>query len=481
MRWERTSSSRRDICSAVRRQLKPPHPLEAALPQLLAEVGIRQHPVHRVRQLDGVVGIHADGRVAAHFRQGRGARGDHRRAAGHGLEHGQAEALPERGQHEAGRARVEVPERARACVALKAHDVGEAERLDPLAHRPRIRGLALAADDEPRAAVPPPQDGEGVEQVQQVLVGQEIAHVEDVARPRPAIGAAEISVDAVRVGVVARVDHPDPLGRDPVALDDVEPGAARVRHDDPRALEHARHQRAEVVLLPRILRGKEQRQQIVHDGDLGHGRAQDGLGDGIEQGADARPLSAEAKRGLHPDQAREMPAQPALGPREAGGGKDVRAKAAERVRARRVDGEVVADGVERADQVDRVEPEAGRAVAEDGCVDADAARPTARPPPPQRALPAERAVIDLDGPVDHGSDREVLEHALAARVAHLAPARGVGDEPGDRPPRGPRCPRPARGARSRPGPRRRGGRARRWRRWGGSRSWPRAAPAAVPP
>src|SRR5580765_7481786 len=43
----------------------------------------------------------------------------------------------------------------------------------------------------------------------------------------------------------------------------------------------------------------------------------------------------------------------------------------------------------------------------------------------------ERAAIDLDGLVDHGSNREVLEHSLAARLTHLAPARRVGDEPGD--------------------------------------------------
>ena len=43
----------------------------------------------------------------------------------------------------------------------------------------------------------------------------------------------------------------------------------------------------------------------------------------------------------------------------------------------------------------------------------------------------ERPAIDLDGLVDHGSNREVLEHALAARLAHLAPQRRIGDEPGD--------------------------------------------------
>jgi hypothetical protein len=158
-------------------------PLEAALPQLLAERGIRQHPVHRVRQVDCVVGIDQDGRVAAHFRQRGAARGDHRRAAGHRLEHRQAETLPERGQHKAGRAGVEVAERTLAGVALEAHDVGEAERLHPLSHRPGIRGLALSADDQPRAAVASPQDGEGIEQAQQVLVGQEIAHVQDIAVP----------------------------------------------------------------------------------------------------------------------------------------------------------------------------------------------------------------------------------------------------------------------------------------------------------
>src|ERR1700693_3667491 len=68
-----------------------------------------------------------------------------------------------------------------------------------------------------------------------------------------------------------------------------------------------------------------------------------------------------------------MPAQPPSRPHEPGGGQDARAKAAEGVRARRVDAQVVADGVERSDQVDRVEPEAGRVVADDGCVDADAA------------------------------------------------------------------------------------------------------------
>src|SRR6185295_322162 len=60
-------------------------------------------------------------------------------------------------------------------------------------------------------------------------------------------------------------------------------------------------------------------------------------------------------------------------------------------------------------------------------------KPFRRRRKPRSAGPrrTERAAIDRDGLVDHGSNREVLEHALAARLAHLAPARRVGDEPGD--------------------------------------------------
>src|SRR6266567_2514610 len=70
-----------------------PYPLQSALAEVLAQVRVGQHPVHRVREIDGVVGIHAEGGVTADLRQGGAARGDDRGAAGHSLEDRQAEAL----------------------------------------------------------------------------------------------------------------------------------------------------------------------------------------------------------------------------------------------------------------------------------------------------------------------------------------------------------------------------------------------------
>ena len=316
------------------------------------------------------MGIHAEGGVTADLRQGGAARGDDRGAAGHSLEDRQAEALAQRGEDQAHGAGVQVPQRPLGGIPLEAHEVAEPERLHPLAHGPRVRRLAVAPDDQPRAA-PPPEDRERVEQAQQVLVGQQVPDVEQI-RALPRAEPPVRPVGRVRVRVIARVDDPDLVRRDPVALRDVAARALRVGDEHARAAKNPGHQRAEVVLLARVLGREEERQEVVDHGHLGDGGTEDRFRDHVEQRLDAGGPGSHAKRGLHPDQAHEVPPETALGTRERRGGQDPSPEPAQRLGRGGVDAEAIPKRVERADQVDGVEAEAGRALADDGRVDADA-------------------------------------------------------------------------------------------------------------
>src|SRR5262249_27187957 len=111
----------------------------------------------------GVERIDPQGGIPAHLGEGRAARGDDGGAARHRLEDGETEALVQRGQNEAGGARVEVAQVALRRVPLEADSVAESERLHTLAHRLRVRRLTVTPDDQARGA-PAAEDGEGVEQ-----------------------------------------------------------------------------------------------------------------------------------------------------------------------------------------------------------------------------------------------------------------------------------------------------------------------------
>ena len=76
------------------------------------------------------VGVDEHGGVAHHLGQGRDARGDDRRAAGHGLERGQAEALVEGGEGEDRGQAVEGGQGAVGHEAEEAHVLAHAGRLD---------------------------------------------------------------------------------------------------------------------------------------------------------------------------------------------------------------------------------------------------------------------------------------------------------------------------------------------------------------
>ena len=71
-------------------------PLEAPPAEVFAEVAIRQHPVHGVRQADGVVRIHLERRITDHLGERGGVRRHYRRAARHGLQNGEPKALTQR-------------------------------------------------------------------------------------------------------------------------------------------------------------------------------------------------------------------------------------------------------------------------------------------------------------------------------------------------------------------------------------------------
>ena len=93
--------SRRPLPRELRRPRQPPRP------HPLAQRLVRQGPCHRRRQALHVQGIHGQRGVAHHLRQAGGGRADHRRAAGHGLQHRQPKALVERGKDEEPRARID--------------------------------------------------------------------------------------------------------------------------------------------------------------------------------------------------------------------------------------------------------------------------------------------------------------------------------------------------------------------------------------
>ena len=93
-----------------------------------------------------VVRIDEDRRVADHLGQRRDVRGHDRRAAGHGFERRQPEALVERREHEHRREPVEHRQRLIGHEAEEAHVLVQVVRVDGASQRRVLRDVV--ADDQ---------------------------------------------------------------------------------------------------------------------------------------------------------------------------------------------------------------------------------------------------------------------------------------------------------------------------------------------
>ena len=271
--------------------------LQAPLPEAPPKIAVRQYPMHGVRKGDGIVRIHQERRVARHLGERRRAGRHDRRAARHRFQDREAEALPQRRQHQAGGVDVEVAEDTLPRVADECDDAGEPQRLDSLAHRPDVGGSPFSPDNQP-AGPPPPENGQRIQEAEEVLVGEQVADVEAVWVLLP--NRALLPVGKVDAGVVPGVDDPHLFGGQRIVPENVAARALRVRDDDARDMEDARHQQAEVVLLAWVFRREVEGKEIVDDRDLGDPRTQDSLRNRVENDANSVGLGPEPQDALKP-------------------------------------------------------------------------------------------------------------------------------------------------------------------------------------
>ncbi len=165
--------------------------------------------VDGAREAVRVAGGDEGGSVAEHLGERGGAGGDDRRAAGHGLERREAEALVEGGEDEDRGGGVEQREVGLADGLEDSHpgSLGADARPQRLRARP-------GAQDEREVGV---ELRKRVEELADVLVGLGVAHVENEAVGQaqpPAKGLERGAVGAAEGGVDAVVDHADAAGRE---------------------------------------------------------------------------------------------------------------------------------------------------------------------------------------------------------------------------------------------------------------------------
>jgi len=120
------------------------------------------------------------------------------------------------------------------------------------------------------------------------------------------------SIYLVPVNLYGPGDNFDPASSH-VVPDDVAAGALGICDHSTGEPQGPRHDVAEVVLLPRVLGGKAERQEVVDHGHLRNPAIKDGLGDRVED--DSKPVDprSHALNGLEPERPARVAAHPPVG------------------------------------------------------------------------------------------------------------------------------------------------------------------------
>jgi hypothetical protein len=294
----RRSASSTDRTTAVDgdRLLGGPRPREAGGPLAPGRpqpLGVVQRAQDRGGQVVLVARVEPGDRVAAHLRQRGGPRRRDRHAAGHRLEQDEAEALVERGVHEAGRAAHPRVERG-VVEPARQHDARRAQR--------RGRVAQAGQDQLPAAQLALAQRRERLHEAAEVLFRADVPDGEEVRRPAGHRGVAER-----QRGAVVHDAHLRRVG--PQAVDEVARGEAR-DGDDPLGAAHRRARERPVLQA-----GRAREVVAVHlEGEVVHrhdarARAHERQ-EAVRRVHDVRRRGTQAQRpaDLLPGQLRQPPA-----------------------------------------------------------------------------------------------------------------------------------------------------------------------------
>lgn len=119
----------------------------------------------------------------------------------------------------------------------------------------------------------------------------------------------------------------------------------RVGNDSARLAEGAGHERAKVILLPRIFSRKENRHKIVHDGHLGDRERQDALRNRVEQRRATMGPRPDPDPALEPQQTCEVSPEVVLGTYCGSDWSQPGPKVSQRLRVGSEDEEIVPDPI----------------------------------------------------------------------------------------------------------------------------------------
>ena len=203
-----------------------------------------RQPHERGGQRVGVVGIDRFGGAAGNLVERRGVRGDHRRAAGHGFDHRQAEALVERRKRRTARRGCRCAGRSSTgtypvkCTTLRSpsRSMRPSRSRDDQPYGPThtsscahpLRRAPRERSHQPRQVLPRLDRAD----VQNKPIGQPVARADAVERAR-AVG------DRLERRAAASWTTADPIGVDAVQPQQIAARAVRDGHDRRRA--RARH------------------------------------------------------------------------------------------------------------------------------------------------------------------------------------------------------------------------------------------------
>ena len=188
--------------------------------EALPEGRVREHGLDRRRELARHAGVDEERRVAGDLGDRARASGDDRRAGGHRLQHGQPEALVERREHEAGRARVERRQIRERHVVGERNGSAEPVRLDRAKDAGMEPGAGAGEHELGRAGSRPGRRRTSAKasiKRGQVLARLEVPDEETIRAPEAV--AADHGLDrlgghrARELGADRLMDHDDLAGR----------------------------------------------------------------------------------------------------------------------------------------------------------------------------------------------------------------------------------------------------------------------------
>ena len=196
--------------------------------------------------------------------------GEHGSAAGHGLQHRQAKALPEAGIHQGQRPLVELHQGFEGHIGPQLH----AGLQPPLTHEGLqargFRGMGLARQHQLQVGVLGGQRRKRLDQTKQVFVGVGLTHMQQIGALAGQSDGPNGGAEAG--GVVAQGDHADALGGHPGPALDLPRREGGIGEDVAALPQQRWHPSAEVQRLQGAL-GVADGPQVVHHHHLGSGLA----------------------------------------------------------------------------------------------------------------------------------------------------------------------------------------------------------------